>query len=367
MGDTLRRGAPESREDLADASVDEAEQVAVPERYSRQVLVEGIGNAGQARIAKCRVVLAGCGALGSVQASLLVRAGFGTVRIVDRDFVEESNLARQVLFDEEDVRTVQPKAIAAERKLRGVNSFAKVEGVVDDINPGTIDRLFGGFDIIVDATDNFETRYLVNDYAVKTGTPWVYGACVAWHGLTFPILPHETACLRCVFDSAPPPGLVPTCDTAGVLGAIVGVVASLQVAEVIKIAVGRRDRVTRGIAVIDLWDNLLSTVELPPRAPGCPCCGEHRFEYLQGDQGTTATALCGRGAVQVRRSDGARLDLEELARRLEPLGPLTRNRFLVRVDVDAYDLTVFADGRAIIGGTDDPAVAKSVYARYVGA
>jgi molybdopterin/thiamine biosynthesis adenylyltransferase len=313
------------------------------------------------------VVLAGCGALGSLQASLLVRAGFGTVRIVDRDFVEESNLTRQVLFDEDDARTFQPKATAAAEKLRAVNSLVDVEGVVEDINATSIERLFAGFDIILDATDNFETRFLVNDYAVKTRTPWVYGACVAMYGLTFPILPEETACLRCVFETAPPPGLSPTCDTAGVIGAIVGVIASLQVAEAVKIAVGARDRVSRSIAMIDLWDNLISNAELPPRSPDCPCCGQRRFASLEGNQGTATTSLCGRDAVQIRRPDGERLDLERLAERLAPLGRIERNRFLLRADIDAYHLTVFADGRAIIGGTTDPALAKSVYARYVGA
>jgi adenylyltransferase/sulfurtransferase len=338
----------------------------IPARYSRQVLFEGIGSAGQKALAGCRVVLAGCGALGCMQASLLVRAGFGTVRIVDRDFVEESNLTRQVLFDEEDARSCQPKAVAAAAKLRAVNSLVEVEGVVDDVHPASIERLFTGFDMILDGTDNFETRLLINDYAVKTGTPWVYGACVAAYGLSFPVLPGETACLRCVFESAPLPELSPTCDTAGVLGAIVGVIASLQVAEAIKIAVGARDRVSHGIAMVDLWDNLVANAELPGRLETCPCCGARRFEYLDGAQSTGTTSLCGRNAVQVRRPDGHRFDLEELASRLAPLGALERNRFLLRADIDPYQLTVFADGRAIIGGTNDPAVARSVYARYIG-
>lgn len=341
--------------------------VPVPARYSRQVLFKGIGEAGQAAISRCRAVVAGCGALGSLQAALLVRAGFATVRIVDRDFVEESNLTRQVLFEDEDARTLQPKAAAAERRLRGVNSLVSVEGVVEDINAGSIERLFKGFHVILDGSDNFETRFLVNDYAVSTATPWVYGACVGMYGLTFPILPGETACLRCVFESAPPPELSPTCDTAGVVGPIAGVVASLQVAEAIKIAIGRRDRVSRRMAVIDLWDNMVSNVQLPPRDQGCPCCAGRHFDYLAGGRATSTTSLCGRDSVQVRREDGAGIDLDGLALRLAPLGRVQRNRFLLRVEIDAYQLTVFADGRAIIGGTGDPAVARSVYARYIGA
>ncbi len=227
----------------------------VPVRYSRQVLFHGLGHEGQERIIRSRVVLVGCGALGSVQASLLVRAGVGTVRIIDRDFVEESNLQRQILFDEDDVRKLLPKAIAAENKLRAVNSLVQVEGIVDDVNASTIGRLLDGFDLILDAADNFEVRYLINDYAVKTGIPWIYGACVGSYGLTFPVLPGETACLRCVFESAPPAGVSPSCDTAGVIGPIVGAVASLQAAEALKILAGRHDRINRRITTLDLWEN----------------------------------------------------------------------------------------------------------------
>ncbi|HEU4402477.1 MAG TPA: ThiF family adenylyltransferase, partial [Candidatus Polarisedimenticolia bacterium] len=333
---------------------------------SRQVLFDGIGREGQEKIIAARVALVGCGALGTVQASLLVRAGVGALRIIDRDFVEESNLQRQILFDEEDVRQVLPKAVAAERKLRAVNSLVKVEGLVEDLNAATIGRLLQGFDLVLDATDNFDARFLLNDWAVKTGTPWVYGACVGSYGLTFPILPGETACLRCVFESAPPPGLSPSCDTAGVLGSIVGIIASLQVAEALKILTGRRERVSRKMSVLDVWDGRQDQIDLPSRDPACPCCGAGEFAYLEGKLGSDTTTLCGRNSVQIRARDGRRLDLEEVARRLEPLGTLERNRFLLRADIDAYRLTVFADGRAIVGGTTDPAIAKSIYARYVG-
>ncbi len=338
----------------------------IPARYARQVLFEGLGAEGQAALMRARVAIAGCGALGSLQASLLVRAGFGTVRIIDRDYVEEVNLHRQLLFDEEDARTFQPKAKVAERKLRGVNSLVKVEGVVDDINPSTIERLLGGFDVILDATDNFDTRFLVNDFAVKTGTPWVYGACVSSYGATFAILPGETACLRCVFESAPPPGLTPSCDTAGVLGSIAGVIASLQTIAAIKIAIGRRSEAARAMWFVDVWNEVNEKLDIPPRDPHCPCCGRRRFDYLEGDEGSETTSLCGRDSVQVRRRDGSTIDLDALAERLASLGRVERNPFMLRAEIDAYRLTVFADGRAIIGGTNDPAIAKSVYARYVG-
>lgn len=338
----------------------------IPTRYSRQALFEGIGRDGQARLGAARAALVGCGALGTVQATLLVRAGVGTLRIIDRDFVEESNLQRQVLFDEEDARAVLPKAVAAERKLRAANSLVTVEGVVDDLNPASAARLLDGFDLLLDATDNFDARFLLNDYSVKTGVPWIYGACVGSYGLTFPILPGETACLRCVFESAPPPGLSPTCDTAGVLGPIVGVVASLQAAEALKILAGRHDRVSRRMQVVDVWEGRHSFVDLPPRDPECSCCARRRFDYLEGSLGSDTATLCGRDAVQIRRRDGQRLDLDEVARRLGPIGSLEKNSFLLRARIDAYRLTVFADGRAIISGTTDPGVARSVYARYIG-
>jgi adenylyltransferase/sulfurtransferase len=335
-------------------------------RYSRQVLFSGIGNEGQDRIMASRVALVGCGALGAVQASLLVRAGVGTLRIIDRDFVEESNLQRQILFDEEDVRAVLPKAIAAEKKLRSANSLVNVEGLVEDVNASSISRLLDGFDLIVDATDNFDARFLINDYAVKTGIPWVYGACVGSYGLTFPILPGDGACLRCVFESAPPAGVSPSCDTAGVIGPIVSVIAGIQVAEALKILSGRRDRINRRITTIDLWENRYEVVDLPPPYPECPCCGKREYPYLDGSLGADVTTLCGRNSVQIRRREGASIDLDDLARRLEQVGSLERNRFLLRAMIDGYQLTVFADGRAIVNGTYDVAVAKSLYSRYIG-
>jgi molybdopterin-synthase adenylyltransferase len=353
-----------SFEEVGMLPVDASNQI--PARYSRQVLFSGIGNEGQARIMAARIALVGCGALGAVHASLLVRAGVGTVRIIDRDFVEDSNLQRQILFDEEDVRQVQPKAIAAKKKLRMVNSLVKVEGLVEDVNASSIDRLLGGFDLLVDATDNFDVRFLLNDYAVKTGIPWIYGACVGSYGLTFPVLPGETACLRCVFESAPPAGVSPSCDTAGVIGPIVSVIAGIQVGEALKILSGKRDRVNRKITTIDLWENRYEAIDLPSPSSECPCCGQREFPYLDGSLGSDVTTLCGRNSVQIRRREGTRIDLDDLARRLGPVGKLEQNRFLLRAAIDNYRITIFADGRAIINGTYDLAIAKSLYARYVG-
>ena len=338
----------------------------VPARYSRQVLFSGIGQEGQARLASARAVLVGCGALGAVQASLLVRAGVGSVRLIDRDFVEESNLQRQILFDEEDARQALPKAVAAEQKLRAANSLVQIEGLVEDVNAASADRLLGGFDVILDASDNFDARFLVNDYAVKNRVPWIYGACVGSYGLTFAVLPGEGACLRCVFENAPPAGATPSCDTAGVIGPIVSVIAALQVAEALKILTGRRDRVSRKITTLDLWDDRREAVDLPPAHPDCPCCGRREFPFLEGSLGAEATELCGRNSVQIRRREGARIDLDDLARRLEPVGAVKRNRFLLRAHIEGYELAIFADGRAIVSGTHDLALAKSLYARYVG-
>jgi adenylyltransferase/sulfurtransferase len=335
-------------------------------RYSRQVLFDGIKSDGQVRISRSRAVMVGCGALGAAQASLLVRAGVGTLRIIDRDFVDESNLQRQILFDEEDVCSVLPKAAAAEKKLRLANSLVNVEGLVEDVNASSIDRLLGGFDLIIDATDNFEVRYLINDFSVKNRIPWIYGACVGSHGLMFPILPGEGPCLRCVFENKPPAGAALSCDTAGVIGPIVVIIAGMQVAEALKLLSGAKDRVSRKITSIDIWDNQLQAINLPPMNPDCPCCGRQEFPFLEGLLGADATTLCGRNSVQIRSDKGTRIDLDALARRLSPIGSLEQNRFLLRAVIDGYQLTVFSDGRAIINGTYDIGVAKSLYARYVG-
>jgi molybdopterin-synthase adenylyltransferase len=338
----------------------------IPDRYSRQVLFSGIGRKGQAQILASKVVIVGCGALGSVQASLLTRAGVGVLRIIDRDFVEESNLQRQILFDEEDARAVLPKAIAAQNKLSAANSLVSVEGMVEDVTASNIEKLAAGFDLIVDATDNFDVRFLLNDFAVKTAIPWIYGACVGSYGITFPILPGETACLRCIMEDPPAPGFSPSCDTAGIIGSIATIIASFQAAEALKILSGQKNLVNRRIISFDLWSNQRDAVNLPAPQPQCPCCALHDFSYLDGKLGANAAVLCGRNSVQIRRNDESHFNLEDVARKLSPSCILKNNNFLLRAAVDNYELTVFTDGRAIISGTDNMALAKSLYARYIG-
>jgi adenylyltransferase/sulfurtransferase len=259
-----------------------------------------------------------------------------------------------------------PKAVAAEKRLRLVNSLVNVEGIVDDVNAASIDRLLGGFDLIVDASDNFDVRYLINDFSIKNSIPWIYGACVGSRGLTFPILPGEGPCLRCVFENKPPAGASLSCDTAGVIGPIVVLIAGMQVAEAMKVLSGARDKVCRQITSIDVWENRYQSVNLPPINPDCPCCARKKFPFLDGLLGAEVTTLCGQNSVQVRTQERTHIDLDALARRLGPISHLEQNRFLLRAGIDGYQLTVFSDGRAIINGTYDIGVAKSLYARYIG-
>jgi adenylyltransferase/sulfurtransferase len=338
------------------------------ERYSRQMRFAGIGEDGQRRLLASHVTLCGCGALGTVLANVLVRGGVGHVRLIDRDFIETNNLQRQVLFDEHDVAENLPKAEAAARKLAAINSSVYVEPVVTDIDRTNILELVADADLILDGTDNFEVRYLINDAAVKLGKPWVYGGCIGSHGQTMTILPGETPCLRCVFEAAPAPGEAGTCETAGVLAPIVNIVASYQATEAFKILTGRRDQINRDLIYIDVWDNLHRRIRIAPLLGkvDCPCCGRRRFEWLDGEQGSHTTSLCGRNAVQVAHRSAARLNFEELARHLEALGEVSYNRFLLKFQADGHEFTVFPDGRAIIKGTNDVDKARTLYAKYIG-
>ena len=322
-----------------------------------------LGEEGQAKLQASRVLICGCGALGSVLANTLGRAGVGHLRIVDRDFLELNNLQRQVLYDEEDVAAGIPTA-----KLRKINSQIEIEPLVTDVDHTNIERLIDGVDMIVDGTDNFETRFLLNDAAVKFGIPWVYGGCIGAEGQSMTIIPGDTPCLRCLMQESPPPGTTPTCDTAGILGPIINIIASLEACEAIKILSGNRDAINRTLTVVELWDNRIRQVKLDSlqEAVDCPTCKHREFPWLDGQRGSHTAILCGRNAVQLSFPDRQSLSLDSLAAKLEGVGTVTQNRFLLRLAVDDFLLTVFPDGRAIIGGTEDIAEAKTIYAKYIG-
>ncbi len=336
------------------------------EKYSRQILFAGIGEEGQKRLMSASAVIVGCGAIGAATANLLVRAGIGRLRIVDRDFVEPSNLQRQTLFDEGDAREALPKAVAAERKLRAVNSGVAVEGVVADLAPKNVEELLLGFDLILDGTDNFETRFLINDVAVKNRRPWIYAAAVASYGLTVTIRPGLTPCLACLLESdSPGQGLEETCDTIGVLGPIVNLIASLEVAEAMKLLAGREEALHGRLISCDVWSGRFQSVRVA-RNPECRVCARREFVYLQGAAQPHIT-MCGRDSVQIHERNRV-LDLGALRARLAPtVADVRHNEFLLRFRVPPYEMTVFADGRAILKGTKDPAVARTLYARYIGA
>lgn len=357
-------------------------------RYHRQMLLPGFGEQGQRRLRDATVLVLGCGALGSVASDMLARAGVGHLVIIDRDFIELSNLQRQVLFDERDVADAIPKAEAAKRKIANINSDVRVTAIVDDINHTNIERYATGADVFIDGLDNFETRYLANDLAVKTGRPYVYGAAVGTTGMAFTVLPRSagdsttqaaeseqwaTPCFRCLFEEAPSPGTSPTCDTIGVLGSVVAMIANFQVTETLKILTGNFDRVSRTLLNIDLWSNEI--MQLKTRdvedMTDCPCCSHRQFDYLDGKAGSSAASLCGRNAVQLRhRQQAESVDLEALTRRLRQHGEVIVNEFMLRTRLtdheQQYEISLFMDGRAIIKGTDDPALARSLYAKYVG-
>lgn len=338
------------------------------ERYIRQIRYPPIGEEGQRRLLESHVLVCGCGALGSVLANSLARAGIGRLRLVDRDFLELNNLQRQVLYDEDDVAAGMPKAIAARLKLQRINSEIDVEAIVTDLDYTNVVSLIQDVDIIVDGTDNFETRFLLNDAAVKHSVPWVYGGCIGAEGQSMTIIPGQTPCLRCLLQDAPPPGTTPTCDTAGILGPIVNVIASIQAIEAIKILSGNRDAICRALTVVQMWDNTLRHVNLDSLAESgdCPTCNRQEFPWLDGQRGSHTAVLCGRNAVQLSFPDRESLSLEALEEKLAGVGEVSRNRFLLRLAVDGYVLSVFPDGRAIIQGTEDIPEARTVYAKYIG-
>ncbi|MBU6392527.1 MAG: ThiF family adenylyltransferase [Planctomycetes bacterium] len=328
----------------------------------------GIGREGQKILEEKTAVLVGCGALGCTSANLLVRSGIQCLKIIDRDYIEESNLQRQSLFDEEDISKNLPKAVAAQKKLQKVNSQIQIEAIVADLSPSTLESILKNANVVIDGTDNFETRFLINDYCVKEGIPWIYGACIGSIGLTMNIIPSKTPCLRCVLESIPPVGATETCDTEGIIAPIASMIASIQAAEALKILTENYDALNKGLVKIDLWLNeikKLHTEDIREKSD-CITCKQHHYEFLSKDRYSTTTSLCGRNAVQILHPNGSKLDLEKLAARLEHVGEVSFNSFLLRLKLDKYELTVFPDGRSIVTGTNDASVAKGLYAKYIG-
>ncbi len=339
-------------------------------RYQRQYLFPKIGEERQRKISSSKVTLIGCGALGTVIANTLVRCGVENLTIVDRDFVELNNLQRQVLFNEEDVENNLPKAIAAKQKLEKINSQANIEAIVADANYSNIENLVKGRDLVLDGTDNFDVRYTINEACVKHNIPWIYGGCVGDQGLTMVVIPKKTPCLSCYFQSAPPPELTPTCDTAGILSPIVNIVSSLQSMEAIKILSGQIEQTTEGLYSYNVWEKRSQVFGTKQEIdPECPVCQKEKFEYLSGDKGMRTSTLCGRNAVQISRDDQLKIDFKIIAEKLEHIGKVTSNAFLLKCDFNEsgkdYELTLFLDGRAIIKGTNDISRAKSIYSKYI--
>lgn len=336
------------------------------ERYSRQILFREIGEVGQAKLLNSRVLLVGCGALGASHAEMLARAGVGKLRIVDRDFVEFTNLQRQTLFKESDAAERLPKAIAAKTRIAEINSEIEVEAIIADVNNSNIESLIENCDLILDGTDNFQVRYLLNDACVKRNVKWIYGAAVSSYGTTMTIIPCDTPCLRCIFDEMPDAGSAPTCDTAGVIMPIIATVSATQVSEALKILVGDMDSLHRSLMQFDVWANDRQRIKLGEPNPDCKCCGQKIFEFLDAESQEFSAVLCGRNAVQIAPPNFTELDLLRLAEKLQSVFEVKQNEYLVRFVAGENEITVFRDGRAIVKGTDDISVARSIYARYVG-
>ncbi|MFC1864352.1 ThiF family adenylyltransferase [Chloroflexota bacterium] len=333
------------------------------DRYARQIIFPGIGEDGQRKLSSSYIVIIGCGALGTIIATSLVRAGVGKVRIVDRDFIEYHNLQRQVLFDEDDIKNQLPKAIAAERHLRKVNSSIEIEGIAADVNYTNIERLISGADLILDGLDNFETRFLINDACLKHRIPWIYGGAISAYGMTMNIIPGETPCFRCISPTLPHLGTVPTCDTAGVINPAPFIIGSLQSAEAMKILVGARE-INRDLITINVWSGEFNRFKIGARVD-CPAC-QGKYEFLGVGFGTRTTSLCGQNAVQVLNPKLGRLSFKELAMHLKPVGEVSYNEFMLSFTAGSHEMVIFPDGRAIIKGTTDESLARGLYAKYIG-
>lgn len=336
------------------------------ERYSRQILFDGIGREGQEALSRGRVMILGCGALGASHAEMLARAGVGFLRIVDRDFVEYSNLQRQTLFTESDAKERLPKAVAAKQRLEQVNSEIETQEVVADVNFSNAEELARDVDLIIDGSDNFQVRYLINDVSVKLGKPWIYGAAVSSYGTTMTIRPGEAPCLRCVFGKMPPAGSAPTCDTAGVIQPIISAISSIQVTEAIKLLTRQTDSLHGSLLQVDIWRSDWRKIAMRSPDPECVCCGRREFEFLSADNQEILTSLCGRNAVQIMPAAGSEIDLTRFGESLGRSVEVEANEYLVRFSADGFIVTVFRDARAIVQGTDDPAAARAVYSKYIG-
>lgn len=338
----------------------------VSQRYSRQILFNGIGHEGQQKLLRSQVLIVGCGALGTAQAEALARAGVGKLKIVDRDYVEASNLQRQTMFTELDARERLPKAIAAQRHLSEINSSIQVESIVADVNNSNIERLVQGCDVVVDGTDNFVTRFLINDACVKHKVSWIYGGAVGSAGVSMTIRPHQSACLRCIFPELPPPASAPTCDTAGVIMPIINVVAAIQVSETLKLLTGHFTDLHQKLIHIDVWQNEWRTIQPGSPSSDCQTCAKGIYQTLEATNSEGAAVLCGRDAIQIMPAKPVQLDFKKLAETLALTGEVVFNQYLLRFRTGDIEITVFNDARSIIRGTDDVTAARSIYARYIG-
>ena len=336
------------------------------ERYSRQILFNEIGQAGQERLLDSQVLIVGCGALGTAQAEMLARAGIGRLSLADRDFVDESNLQRQTLFTEDDARQRIPKAVAAQNQLQKINSDITIDARIVDVNHSNVEGLIAGCDVVIDGTDNFATRYLINDACVKHGIPWVYGAAVGSYGVTMTIRPHQTACLRCIFEQAPPAGSAPTCDTAGVIMPVIQIVAAVQVTETLKLLTHSFQSLHQSLMHFDVWRNEWRSIAPGPPQRDCVTCGLGMFETLAPISKDNVAILCGRDAIQISPATSSSIDFASLAERLRPVGEVKFNDYLLRFKTGDFELTVFKDARSIIRGTDQIPIARSLYDRYIG-
>ncbi|MGI8495698.1 MAG: ThiF family adenylyltransferase [Pyrinomonadaceae bacterium] len=336
------------------------------ERYSRQILFQPIGAEGQKRLLNSRVLIVGCGALGASHAETLARAGVGFIRLVDRDFVEFTNLQRQILYSEADAIERLPKAIAAKSRLTQINSEIEIEAVVADVNYSNIESLIKDCDLILDGTDNFQIRYLMNDACVKLNKIWIYGAAVSSYGTSMTVQPNVTPCLHCIFEEMPDAGSAPTCDTAGVIAPIISSISAIQTAEALKILTGNFGKLHKSLIQIDVWENDWRKIKLGAPNSDCETCGKRNFEFLKTDSPEYSAVLCGRNAVQIAPPKATELDLVSLAERLKKIGEVKQNEYLLRFTIGEHELTVFRDARAIIRGTDDISTARSLYAKFVG-